>query len=157
MAAGQLMDGTTRPLLNTDGSGGHRPEVVAVSSGGYERANREATLLATGIRSADIASADQVNDHGRGVTVWISVSSIVATPSIIVSIQRKDPISGTYSDILASAAITAVGNIVLRLYPGIAAVANQAASDILPRTWRVYVSHADADQISYSVAACVEV
>ena len=68
------------------------------------------------------------------------------------TIQGKDA-AGTYYDILASAAVTAISTTVLRVYPGLVAVANGAISFPLPKTWRVEAVAADADSITYSVTA----
>ncbi len=111
------------------------------------------TLLKSLARTADVDSADQENPDCRGLHLVLDVTAIDATPSIVATIQGKDPISGEYYDLLASAAIATVSTNVLKLYPGITAAANAAVSDILPREWRVSVAHSDADSITYSVAA----
>ena len=71
------------------------------------------------------------------------------------TIQGKDHLSGKYYDLLVGVAITAIGTTILKVYPGIMASANVAASDILPLTWRVQFVHADVDSITYSVSAMV--
>jgi hypothetical protein len=87
--------------------------------------------------------------------VIINVTSITDSPEVEPHIQGKDPISGTYYDILVGNDITATGITILKVYPGIGQIANGAASDILPRTWRVRMEHDDSDSITYSVAAVV--
>jgi hypothetical protein len=120
-----------------------------------KRSNFESTLLASAARTATVASADQTNWNGKGAHVIINVTAIAATPSVVPTIQGKDPVSGSYYDILVGNAITATGMTVLKVYPGIGVVVAGAASDILPRVWRVNMTHADADSITYSVAAVV--
>lgn len=120
-----------------------------------ERGNIEETILASAARTASVNSADFVNYNARGLHLILNVSALAATPSITVSIQGKDAISGTYYNILTSAAITTTGINILKLYPGISAIPSQSASDILPRTWRVAVTNADADSITYSVSAAL--
>lgn len=116
------------------------------------RGNIEGTLLVSAARTATVPSSDQVNRNARGVRVRINVSSVTDTPSITVAIEEKDSISGNYVAILTSAAITTTGQkTTLVVYPGIAAVANVKADDPLPRTWRVNVTHGDADSITYSI------
>lgn len=84
-------------------------------------------------------SPDQLNVGHKGVKVYINVTAIGTTPSFVVIIEVKDPATGNYVPILTSLAITAVTatEVVLTVYPGVAAVANVAASDVLPPTWRV--------------------
>ena len=119
------------------------------------RANINATILASAARTGTTASADQTNYNGRGLHLVIDVTSITDTPSITVTIQGKDALSGQYYTILASAAISTVSSTVLRVYPALTAAANATANDILPRTWRVNVVHGDADSITYSIGASI--
>ncbi len=118
-----------------------------------QRANTEETLLASAARTASADSADFTNFNAKGAHFIIDVSAIAATPSIVVTIQGKDPVSNEYYDILIGMAITAVGTTVLKVYPGIGQIVNGAASDILPRIFRVSVANADADSITYSIGA----
>ena len=73
--------------------------------------NRLSTIELTPIsRSAAISASgngDQTRPecNSRGITVGINVTAV--TGSIVVTIQGKDPASGTYYTLLASAAIAA--------------------------------------------------
>lgn len=115
--------------------------------------NFEQTILASAARTASNNSADFINRNCRGMHLYIDVTAIVTAPSIVVTVQGKDATSAGYYDILVSPAITAVGVQILKIYPSIGAIANQAAADILPRTWRVSVAHANANSITYSIGA----
>jgi hypothetical protein len=118
-----------------------------------KRNNTEETVLASAARTATVNSADFVNYNARGVHVIIDVTAITATPVLTPKIQGKDPVSGNYYDILIGTDITATGTTVLKIYPGVSALAGGSAVDILPRTWRVRIEHADADSATYSVGA----
>jgi len=118
-----------------------------------QRGNQNPTILASAARTATVDSADFINHNARGAHFIINVTAITATPSIMVGIQGKDPVSAGYYDLLVSTAITTTGITVLKIYPGITTIPNGAASDILPWQFRVRVEHADADSITYSVAA----
>ena len=83
----------------------------------------------------------------------IDITAIVSTPLVTVTIQGKDPISGKYYTILASAALAAAATTVLRVYPGLVAVANLTVNDVMPRHWRVSVTVGDADSATYSIGA----
>jgi len=106
----------------------------------------EARALAQAYNSPDL-----VNPNGRGVIVVIDATVIAATPSVVVKVQGKDPVSGKYFDLLTAAAVTGVSTVVLRIYPGLTAAAGLVVSDILPAVWRVVATHGDADSITYSV------
>lgn len=99
-------------------------------------------------------SPDLLNPYGRGVKVFVNVSAI-GTGSITVAVQAKDPGSGAYATLLASAAIITNGVTVLTVYPGVTVTANVSASDVLPRQWRVSVTAGNANPANYSVGACV--
>lgn len=97
-------------------------------------------------------SADLTNADGRGVKVFVNVTS-AGTGSITVAVQAKDPASGTYATLLASAAIVANGLALLTVYPGLPATANVSANDVLPRQWRVAVTANNANPVNYTVGA----
>lgn len=115
--------------------------------------NEEIKVLQSAARTASVNSDDFENMNGRGVKVVIDVTADPAAASVVFTIQGKDPVSGKYFDILSSAAVTATGTTVLTVYPGVTASTNVAASDVLPRTWRVKAVAADADSLTYSVGA----
>lgn len=113
--------------------------------------NVEGVALASAARTATTNSADLVNKWKKGVIVVIDITAVTGTPSLTLKIQGKDPASGKYYDILTSAALTAVGTTVLKVFPGATAAANQVANDLVPKTWRVRVEHVTADSVTYSV------
>lgn len=85
-------------------------------------------------------SADLKNDVRRGLKLVIDITAIAGTsPTVTVTIQGKDPVSGKYYTLLASAALAATGTTTLTIYPGIATVANASVDDVLPATWRISV------------------
>jgi hypothetical protein len=152
--------------LNTDGQAltparmndvlgsAHSPLVVPWIFNGTnfdrQRNNSEITVLASAARTADTNSPDQTNYNWRGGHIIINVT--VLTTSVIPTIKGKDPISGTYYSLLVGSSIASTGITILKIYPGILAVANAAASDILPRTWRLEMDHLDATTMTYSCA-----
>lgn len=118
-----------------------------------QRGNTDLTVLASAARVATLNSSDFVNYNSRGLHVIIDVTVDPASASIVAKIEGKDVLSGKYYTILEAAAIAAVGTTVLKVFPGITAAANLSASDIIPRTWRVTVTHADSDSLTYSIGA----
>lgn len=108
-------------------------------------------LLPSAARTAALNTDDQSSAGHRGMIMVIDATAEVDTASVTFTIQGKDGLSGKYFTILASAAVTAVGTTVLRVYPGLTASANLIASDVLPATWRLAVTVADADALTYSV------
>ena len=86
-----------------------------------------------------------------GVQVVINITATVSTPSVVAKIDGFDPLSGAWYNLLTASAITSVGRVVLRIHPELLAAANLTAQDFLPRVYRVVMTHADTDSITYSV------
>lgn len=118
------------------------------------RNNTDLTLLASAARTATLQSSDQTNYNGRGLHVVLDVTS-AGTGSITLTIQAKDALSAKYYTVLAGVAVTTNSTNVYKVYPGLTAAANATANDILTRTWRIDVTHNNANSITYSVGASV--
>lgn len=102
-------------------------------------------------QSGTFTSADVLNTVARGVKVILSVTANAGgLGSVVLKIQGRDVASGSYYDLLTSAALSAVATSVFTLNPSITAVANQAVRDALPAVWRVTVS-GNGSPTSYSV------
>ena len=114
---------------------------------------REITIYGSEARTAAPILRDLEGFGARGVHIVIDVTAVGVTPSVTFEIRGKDPTSGKYYTILASAAIAAVGTTVLKVFPGATAAANSVANDCLPETWRVVPVHGNAITITYSVGA----
>lgn len=101
--------------------------------------NTQALINSTGTHLSTV-SITQGNSHSRGVRVVVDVTALpVAGASLVVTIEGYDPVTATYSTLLASAAITTVSTVVLKLFPAATAAANLTANDCLPASWRVKV------------------
>lgn len=110
-------------------------------------------IFASQARTATHNSKDLRNDRWESAIVVIDVTAISASPSVVFTIEGKDPASGKYYTILASAAIVGTGTTVLRVSPQLTAAANTIAKDMMPAVWRITATHADADSITYTVGA----
>ena len=97
---------------------------------------QDLVLSAAGLGTVN--TADLYNIPCKGVVVVINITAITGTtPTLTVTVQGKAPAGNVYYTILASAALAATGQTVLRVYPGLTAAANLTASDVIPRTWRI--------------------
>lgn len=96
------------------------------------------SLLTLTAANANINGADQTNPHASSIAVVVDITAISGTgATLVVTLEGKDPISGKYFTILASAGLIAIGTTVLRVFPSAAAVANLTVNGILPKTYRV--------------------
>lgn len=93
------------------------------------------------------------NPEHKGAQIIINVSAISATPSVTFHVEGHDEAGDTWYELLASAAITAIGVTVLTVYPGASETANVSTNKSIPLNWRVRANHSDADSITYSVGA----
>lgn len=112
-------------------------------------------LVALTAASAGGNSSDVTNPTSKGVKLVIDITAITGTgPSLTVTLQGKDPTSGKYYTVLASAALSAVATTVLTVYPGLTAAANVTASDVVPRTFRVlYAIAGTTPSVTATIAA----
>ena len=109
------------------------------------------TPFGTALRTTAQVSALLTNWNHRGVLFVANVSVASGTGGLTFIVEGSDEGTPTYYPILQSVPITAVGIVVLRVYPGIAAVANQAASDVIPKHIRLRVAVGDASPYTYFV------
>jgi len=79
----------------------------------------------------------------------LDVTEITSTPSITLKIEGK--VNGKYYTILEGAAVTTVSVNTYRVFPHLTAVANSIANDVIPKTFRITVTHANTNSITYSV------
>jgi hypothetical protein len=125
----------------------------ALSAGAQTVSNSQFTVLPAAVRTAaQVNSSDYANNFYRGVHAIVTVSGYVSG-SYTVTIQGKNLATGSYYDLLVGTAIIANGQTVLKLYPGINGVANGAASDFLPQTWRVQLNGAASPNMTIAVDA----
>lgn len=95
----------------------------------------EQTLAAA---AAGANGTDREAPTQKGITVVVDITALTGTtPTLTVTIQGKDVVSGKYYTLLASAALNATGTTVLRVYPGLTAAANLTVNDIVPIAYRV--------------------
>lgn len=116
------------------------------------------TLLASAARTVTTNSSDQTNYNHRGFLLVVDISSI-GTGSITPTIQVKDSISANYKTIwTAAAALIANGTYVYPVYPGSLGAASftEIVNAIVGRTWRLAMTANNANSVTYSVSADME-
>ena len=113
--------------------------------------NAEGTALISAARTATVSSADIVNSFSRGIHVVLDVTVDPAAASVVLTVEGKDPASGKYYAILTSAAVNSVSTNIYRVHPDLTPAANLIVNDLIPKTFRITVTHADADSFTYSV------
>jgi hypothetical protein len=123
------------------------------SSWDRPRNNTDATLLASTGRTATTNSADQTNYNNSGVWVVLNITAVPGVDTVTINIQGKDPVSGSYVNLLTGAAQVGTGTTEYAVYPGVTETATVDVSRPLPRVWRVSVTHSGAGSFTYSVGS----
>jgi hypothetical protein len=98
------------------------------------------SLLALNLVAAavSVSSADMDNLSSMAAQVVVDITAITGTaPTLVVTVEGKDPASGKYYPLIVSASLVAVSTTVLRVFPGATAAANLAVNDFVPKVFRV--------------------
>lgn len=112
----------------------------------------ERTVYTSAARTATPTAVTVRTGRYRGVKLFINVTAITATPSVVPTVDMVDSLSGAVKNLLTGAAITGTGQTVLTIYPGVTVAANVSAADVLPESIKITMIHGDADSITYTVA-----
>jgi hypothetical protein len=162
-------DGITPAIVS--GSGGLRVDLATAldrnvdsvgiglyNGSGHEAAqgNNDRVIAPSAARTVNLRVQDLLNVNGRGVILRIAVT-VAGTGSIKGQVWGQDPDGVNFWALGETPNIVANGYTILKVYPGIPAVANVAISDVLPRLWMVQVVHNNANPITYSVGASLMV
>lgn len=98
--------------------------------------------LVTTATAQTVHGPDIVNIWGTSAKFFVNVSAASGTnPTTLVTIEGKDPVSGTYYTILASTALAAVASQLLAVGPGITVAANKSVADWMPPVFRISVTY----------------
>jgi hypothetical protein len=147
--------GSAWPAKVTDGTNTAKVTTVAAQPAGTDGAivvtsidTFAGTVLTSASRGVATVNTDIVNYSGKGIRVWQDLTVLGASSVCQFSIQEKDPVSGKFITLLASAAtgagINSTGTAKLTVYPGLTAAANVTASDVVPVNIRIVSTVATA-------------
>ena len=85
--------------------------------------------------------------------MFFDVTAVPGVDTVTCSVYASDAISGKRALVLASTARAAAGTERLRIYPGLPAVANVSANDVLGEQYEIEIAHSAATAFSYTVSA----
>lgn len=111
-------------------------------------------VLASAARTATPTIDDYVVPYGKTLTVIIDITTGAATPAVTPSIKGVTPTGIAYT-VLTGAQITSTSaaQVVMRVGAGCPETANLSTGIPLPQTFRIAMTHADADSLTYSINA----
>ena len=110
-------------------------------------------VYASAARTATPTAVVISTGNAPALYLVVEVTASADTPSVVFTFDLWDPVSGTGVNLLTSAAVTAVSSNIYKISPALVASANLVASEHVPEFVKVTATHADADSITYSVAA----
>lgn len=119
------------------------------------RAKDQISPLPSAARTATTSSAAQTFYAIKGLQIFLKVTAITATPSITLSVECQNPVDGSYFTLCTFGAVTSVSDNLYQIYPGLASSGN-SYNGLVSRVFRITVTHADADSITYSVGLSIE-
>lgn len=103
----------------------------------------------TGAGSADF-DVPISNPDGQFARLVVDVTARNAPGALVVTIQRRDPLTGKKITILASASLAAVGTVELKVGPGLPVTANLSANDVMPKDVNINFAHSGGGDITYA-------
>ena len=113
---------------------------------------RSGTLYPSAARTVLQTGATMKNDIGAvALHVYIDWTVEADTVTLTFTVQGRTSPNSPWYTLLASAALTAVADVHLRIDPRLTASANLIAQDAVPAEWRVNVAVGDADSATYQV------
>ena len=101
--------------------------------------------------SVAATSPIQSNPYGRGIKLQINCTPYTSGS---FTVTLSGIINGVAYTILTSAALSAAAVTILTVYPGLTAVANVTATDVLPKAWSVTITPTNLVGV-VNVGACV--
>ncbi len=124
------------------------------------RNNVEVTALASVARITTTASSSLTNYNHSGMVLFLDVTGRSGTTSLTPNIQIQDPVGNEWLTIWTAAAVISSSNtsLVYSFSPysantDTASLYTEEVELVLPRTWRVAVTHSDSVTVTYSIAA----
>lgn len=114
------------------------------------RSNSDVTLLTSGSRTTTQTSADITTYNAGALKVILDMTTVTASPSVTVSIEEKDAVSGKYVVLLTGAAITTISTNEYTIDPAVPAVANVSAQKRIARVLRIIITANNANAGIYS-------
>jgi hypothetical protein len=120
-----------------------------------ENVNYPSLVKFTAAAAGTVNGADMPNGDKTCAHVQINISAITGGSTLVGKIQGKDPGSGVYYDLLASASLNATGFTLLTVCPAGINTANVQASNFVPRTWRVVGTVGGAGTVTATIGVAL--
>lgn len=117
---------------------------MTVNFGDLGNLNGQLALVNAGASPINAAVKNALNNgqpaRGIKVKVYVSGAPTGTSPTMTVTIQGVDVVSGQKWTLLASAALNSAGFTVLTIFPGEAVTANVSANDEIPANLNINVA-----------------
>ena len=118
------------------------------------RGNTQFTVLPLAARTATVTSGDLINYNARGIVAILNITAVPGVDTIQLLFLEVDPVSGTsLFQIGTNPVQIATGVFSFAMYPAAMAGRTNQTNAILPRTFRIRITHSGAGSFTYSVGA----
>lgn len=92
----------------------------------------------------------------KAIRVNVVITAVTSTPSLVVRVLCKEPISGVYNYVTAApSALTTTGHYVYVVGAGMVTTGGhiqQTTASMVPKTGAIEITHGDTDSATYSVS-----
>lgn len=118
---------------------------------------KTAIITATAQGAGTQTSGDLVNPSSSGIRVTLDITAKTGTVDVVCNIYQKDPASGKYTLLLASASKTATGTTILTVHPALTGSANLIGKDFIGAVFKVELVHGagSTPATTATVGACL--
>ncbi len=119
------------------------------------RGIHELTLLSSAARTATTTSADFTNYNCKGAIFVVDITAVPGVETVQLEVQAGNSIVTKYIPVISGTTQSATGTTWVLLYPTTMGAANwnNYANGILPKTFRIKMTHSASGSFTYSVTA----
>lgn len=119
------------------------------------RGHHELTLLSSAARTATTTSADFTNYNCKGAIFVVDITAVPGAETVQLEVQAGNSLVTKYIPVVSGTTQSATGTTWVILYPTTMGAAswNNYANGILPKTFRVKMTHSASGSFTYSVTA----
>jgi hypothetical protein len=121
---------------------------------GRVRSTANEDILISAARTTTTTTSDFTNIGAAGGIFIFDITAVPGAQTVTFSVQGKDATSSKYYTILTGAAESATVTRRYKIYPTIIGIFQTNSQDLLPRTFRVVITHSAGGSFTYSVGVC---
>lgn len=153
MATGKNPDGTdyTLPVEQASDPRRHATSNAAEPTFEYATGNTSDPVLTSTTLTGDWASGERINRNCRGGRWTVQVTAFTGFTSVTLRVQEWCEAALAWKQLGESVALSAPGDIIYQMYPGLVSVANVSEGKILTRRYQLVLDTVGAGSLTCSI------